>query len=317
MRLCSFRLIGLALAGFAFVGMWGCGSGVRVNTITTTVTPLAGEDLAGPCTYETPIPYDTAPQIAVLVIFERGDSGELFDDASMRAMAYALHLTTVYAHQCNAKSFGDLQPDATRGPGRALFAALTQFAVLTGHAELATAPVILFGFSAAGVLSATLTHAYPDRVMGAIPFAPGSAFLNLDTVTVSAADARVPLLVLGNAQDQLSGTERGYAYFDRGRAIGARWGFGVQNQTPHCCTLSTRSLILPWIEAVARGGGSGVPSYFRCVLDGSQDGQGLVNCRIVDASITTQLVPTDDTNWLPDAATAQAWLAWVTNPKTN
>ena len=321
MRVCCVRLLPLALTGVALLGAWGCGSGIRNDSIRTSVAPLAGEDLAGACQYETPIPYDTAPQVAVLVIFDRGDSGRLFLDPAMRAMAYANHVTLVYAHECDAKSFADLQPDASKGPGRALFAAMSQFAGLTAHPELAEAPVILFGFSAAGVLSITTLHDYPNRVLGAIPFAPGSAYLNLDTVPVAAADVPVPMLVLGNAWDQLSGTERGYAYFNRGRSMGARWGFGVQNVTAHCCTLSTRKIILPWISSIATGGAAasnaGRTTYFNCVLDGYQDGQGLVDCSLHGASITTPLLPGENTGWLPDDATAAAWLAWVTNTALN
>lgn len=306
----------------SLVGLSGCGSGVVVNTITTTVTPLETEDLKSPCVYEIPMEIDPAPQVAVLVIFQRGnDSRDLFQDTSVRETASALHVTVMYAHECDAKSFGDLQPDATKGPGRAMFAALDQFATTTAHPELGQVPVIPFGFSAAGALTLTLAHAYPDRVLGAIPYAAGSSTVELADLSISGADAAKPMLILENGEDQITGTTRAYAFFDRGRALGARWGFAVQNGSPHCCTMSTRGVIVPWIAAMVNGAGAlsnaGVRSYFSCVHDGGTDDGGLTDCEMVGASITGGSVATTDTGWLPDAATAEAWLAWVTNPRMN
>lgn len=304
------------------VGLSGCGSGVVVNTITTTVAPLETEDLRSPCVYEIPLQIDPAPQVAVLVIFQRGnDSRDLFQDTSVREMASALHVTVMYAHECDAKSFGDLQPDATKGPGRAMFAALDQFATTTAHPELGHVPVIPFGFSAAGALTLTLTHAYPDRVLGTIPYAAGSSTVKLADLPISATDAAIPMLMLENAEDQITGTTRAYAYFDRGRALGARWGFAVQNESLHCCTMSTRGVIVPWIAAMVNGAGAlsnaGVRSYFSCVRDGGLDDGGQTDCRIEGASITGASPTATDTGWLPDATTAEAWLAWVTNSRMN
>ena len=112
--------------------------------------------------------------------------------------------------------------------------------------------MILYGFSAAGVLTATMANAIPTRMMGAIEYASGSGYVNLDDILVSAAATRIPTLVLANAKDEDAGTARSYRYFLRGRVTGMPpWAYAVQNATDHCCNLSTRNLILPWIQAVA------------------------------------------------------------------
>jgi hypothetical protein len=118
-----------------------CGSGYHAGTVSTSVAALPGEDLAGPCTYDLTLSSPQAQQAGVLVVFERGDSAYLYADPAVQGMAAKLNLAMVYAHQCNAISTGDLQPDAAQGPGRALLLALTQFSQSTGHAELATAKV--------------------------------------------------------------------------------------------------------------------------------------------------------------------------------
>lgn len=307
-----------SLLTFAIVALTGCGFGVRLATISTTVAPLATDDLSGPCSYEVPISTNPATQNAVLVIFERGDSLQLFEDPSVQQMALDLHITTVFAHQCNAISYGDLQSNASKGPARALVTALGQFAVTTHHPELATAPVILYGFSAAGALAMTMTEAKPDRVLGAIAYAPGSAHLNLQDLPLISA-AGIPMLILANADDQIVGTSRNKTYFQRGRALGAPWGYAVQNNTGHCCNLSTLNVILPWIRAIVakQSAIEGSTVSFRCVPNGVSDSYNSTDCSFAFAGLGKPTSATQQTGWLPDSSSAQAWFTWVTNPATN
>lgn len=240
-------------------------------------------------------------QTGVLVIFERGDSADLYSDTTVQATAQQLHLAMIFARECDAASTGDLQPDATAGPGRALFAALSRFGATTGHPELTNAPLILSGFSAAGVLSATLSNAYPPRVLGANPYAAGSAHYDLDNLVVSAGASHIPTLILANAQDPASGTQCSYSYFGRGSALGAPWAFAVQNTTAHCCTLTTREITLAWITALLQTqvtiAANGVATLtpiaspppptvrFLCKPNGIVDAQSETNCQFASASL--------------------------------
>ena len=251
----------LSLLTCAVVVLSGCGLGVRINTITTTVAPLATDDLSGPCIYEMAGPPDAATQSGVLVVFERGDDVQIFEDPSIQKMALELNLTTVFAHQCDAISYGDLQSDASQGPARALFLALGQFATITHHPEFATTPVILYGFSAAGTLAMTMSEARPDR---------------------------------------------------------APWGYAVQNDTDHCCNLSTLNIILPWIRAIAAKPpvSAGSPVSFVCVPDGAYDSYGTPDCDFTFAGLGDP-TSTEESGWMPDDPSAQAWYPWVTSPHTN
>ncbi len=306
-------------------GVMGCGSGLADTG--GSVATLPSEDLAGPCRYELvglqqALPQQAAPQPTavlhgVLVIFERSDTAQLMEDASVRAMAATLHFVILWAHECDARSTGDLQADAAKGPARTLEVALQKFALATGHPELTTAPLVLFGFSSAGVLSATMKTVWPDRLAGVVLYAAGSAYTDLDDVGVTAASAAIPTLVLTNAEDDKSGTSRSYRYFTRGQAMGARWGYGVQNNTDHCCSLSTRSILLPWLQAIAKGGNtSAVPVSFVATADGTVDAQGEIDADFSFAGLGAGARGLE-TAWMPDAVTAKAWLTWVTNPGTN
>lgn len=332
----------------------GCGFKVAGPGETISVPTLTSEDLSGPCMFDLNMPdqplksLDNPPplgtpapkQVAALVIYERSDSGTLFDDPAIQSMAATLHMVTVYAHQCNSKVSGDLQPDAAKGPGRTLFAALTQYSIDSKHAEIANIPVVMVGFSAAGVLTTTIVNEHPDRILGFIPFASGSAYLDLDTVPVSAAAAKVPAMVLANAYDPSSGVQRSLRYYNRGYSQGAPWTFGSQNHTGHCCVTSLRDVMVPWVTALVtpletgatiptggpasagsvnwtRGSPGSQEVRFICYTDGFYDSYGEANCWTPSATLLPDTSGGPQTGWLPNAASAQAWLKWVLSPGTN
>ncbi len=306
----------------------GCGSGYAALT-STTVAPLATEDMVYPCQFDLTLSSSTEVQQGVLVMYARADTDTLYNDPAFRDVVKTLHYSILWAHECNAKSFTDLQANADQGPARMLFTALAQLSDLTGHTELASARVVLYGFSAAGVLTASMVNVHPDRVLGAIQYAAGSTYVNLDSIPASAAAVAIPRLILANAADPDSGTSRSYRYFQRGRAQGAPWAYAVQNATGHCCNLSTRSLVVPWLQWVAGAGSvtkatapggvsSGVLSWFTCSPNGVKDFQGETDCGISAAKLGPTAAPGSvDNGWLPDQTTAEAWLAWVTNASTN
>ena len=306
----------------------GCGSDVTQVGWSVTIAPLAGEDILGPCTYDLTLEPIGQVQQGILVLFDRADTSTLYMDKTFRNAALALHYAILFAHQCPSASSGDIQEDAAKGQGRMLFAALSQLAQVTNHPELETTGMILYGFSAAGVLTATMANDYPARMLGTIQYAAGSIYVNLDNVQVGAAGV-MPTLILANADDPAAGTSRSFHYFQRGRAVGAPWAYAVQNDTQHCCTLSTRDVILPWIEAVVAANApsvsgtkaisAGTMSYFVCTPDGVADNYGYVDCRFTTAGLGDGSVasPQSQSGWLPSQASGDAWLAWVTNPSTN
>ena len=271
----------------------------------------------------------------MLVVFERSDSLKLFEDPTLIAAAQGMHMAMLYAYQCNAASFDDLQPDATEGPGRALFQGLNQFAVSLNHPELAQANVFLTGFSAAGYLSVTTALEYPGRVLGTIPYAPAAAVDDLDTVVVTPAAARIPSLILVSATDIAAGDQKPFFLFDRGWGQGAPWGFASQHALNHCCVDSVAPILIPWMSAIfteytaAQTNGLvalkslNAPAApvvaFQIASDGSFDPFGYQDFFFGLASI----LPSADgaaepfQAWLPDQASAQAWLTWVTNPNGN
>jgi hypothetical protein len=294
------------------------------KTWQTTVANLPGEDLAGPCHYSLYTANSAATLRGVLVIYDRADSAALFEESGVRSLVGSLNLGLLFPQQCNAASFDDIQQNAFAGPGRALFTALDQFATQASHAELAKSDVILFGFSAAGVLAATTANYRPSRVIGVIDYAGASAQQAMNDVVPSAPALPIPFLVLSNDEDPRAGTARDQMFFAEGWLHGAPWGRAVQHGVGHCCAISTKPLIVPWIEAVTalRLDGSnqlanvpsaiGVFTNYTCTPNGIRDGTGYEDCTFTTASLIPDGSSTASAQgWLPDAATGAAWMTWV------
>ncbi|MGE3512165.1 MAG: hypothetical protein AB7N65_25150, partial [Vicinamibacterales bacterium] len=141
--------------------------------------------------------------------------------------------------------------DPTKGIGRALFSALSQLAQTSDHRELASAKLIMLGFSGTGSLVGRLAEYAPDRVLAVIPTNAGHFDpLGMDTIQLSPEAAAIPQLILVGSADGVSGTQRPYDYFRKYFDQGAPWTFVVQNNAPHCCVMNAKALILEWLDAV-------------------------------------------------------------------
>src|SRR5207302_7288463 len=127
------------------------------------------EDILGDCHYEVTIPNPAKPIRAVWVIFDRArDMLRYYGDSEVQDFAYRKDLALLLAFHCRAKGYEDMDVDPSKGIGRALFTALDQLTKSSGHAELASAKLILMSFSGGGSLVARLTGYTPDRVIAAI-----------------------------------------------------------------------------------------------------------------------------------------------------
>jgi len=168
----------------------------------TSVSPLPDEDLASGCQYELTLTDRQRAIRGVWVIFDRGrDILQIYGDPDVRAFARRHDLALLLPFHCRAKSGtdGDLNMDPARGIGRALFAALDQFAALSGHRELASARLILLGFSGTGSLVGRFAGYAPDRVMAVVATHPGHNPLGLETIDLTPEAAAIPQFILAGS----------------------------------------------------------------------------------------------------------------------
>lgn len=307
---------------------------VHGQSFETTVTPLSNETLAGPCEYDLTLPAGRRPVRAVWVTFDRGrDIMKFYSDPDVIAFARHHDLALMMPHQCPAKNAPggpkEMDMDPSHGVGRALFSALDQFAHQSGHAELSSSKLILLGFSGTGALFAHFVGYAPDRIVASIPTDPGHYDpVGVDTVRLPPEGLAVPELIMVGGADQVSGTQRPYDYFRLYRDRGAPWVFLVQNRTPHCCIINTKSLVLAWLDQIIKlrepspsaplrkiDDSRGWVGYIRTCASDVHDDWGTPIWNVCDASIgqVGHPAPGDQipAGWLPSHRVASEWLAFI------
>jgi dienelactone hydrolase len=297
----------------------------------TSVKPAPDEDLARDCRYELTLPNPTRPIRAVWVIFERGrELTTFYRDPEVIAFAQRQGIALMLAFNCPSKNYGDMNVNPGRGIGRAMFTALEQFARTTSHAELSANKVILTSFSAGGSLVARMAGYAPDRVIAAIPYAPGNIEpLGINTVELQAEALAIPQLIIANGSDNVCGTQRPYEYFQQYYKRGAPWTFVVQNNIPHCCIGNAKTLILTWLEAIIKlrqptvepkslqpvSRRSGWSAFFKTELTATKDDWGQPTWNMID--VGTQALERIKSGrlmtagWLPTRDVMNAWLSFV------
>jgi dienelactone hydrolase len=309
----------------------------------TSVAPRPDEDFAAACRYEITLTNPSRRVQGVWVIFERSrDMLLYYQDADVRAFARRHDLALLFPFHCRSTSEtgGDMNVDPSKGLGRALFSALSQLAESSGHPELASARLILLGFSGTGSLVGRLAEFAPDRILAVVATDPGHFDpLGVDTIRLSPSAAAIPHLILTGSADAVSGTQRPYAYFRRYFDQGAPWTFVVQNKAPHCCIMNAKALILEWLDAVVvqratRATGSyGFietrpteatdcpdqaspvrPSWCRSTKDAWGGENRSVNTATIERSPNApqRMMPA---GWLPTDTFAKQWLSFVTQPE--
>lgn len=284
--------------------------------LQTFVAPQADEDLAGPCQYEITLTDPSHAVKGVWVIFDRGrDMLRYYGDPDVQAFAERHDLALMLPFHCRAKSYEDMNMDPARGIGRALFTALAQFAESSGHHELATTRVILLGFSGTGSLVGRFPEYAPDRVLAAIPSAPGHFDpLGVDTITLTPRAASIPQLILAGSADAVSGTPRPYAYFRRHFDEGAPWTFVVQNNTPHCCIINAKALVPSTTEDCPSPRPALVPPSCHSTKDSWGETNWMVGAATMGrgASVPGGMMPA---GWLPTRAFGERWMSFMQLPQ--
>ena len=305
-----------------------------------SVAPLPDEDLASECRYELTLTDRTRTIESVWVIFDRGrDMLRYYGDPDVYAFARRHGWALLLPFHCPAKSGtdGDMNMDPSQGIGRALVAALSKFGEVSGHRELASAKLILLGFSGTGVLSARFPDYATDRVVAVIAAHAGHNPRGLETIELSPKGSAIPQLIVAGSTDRITGTQRPYDYFRRHFDRGAPWTFVIQNKTPHCCVINVKPLMLEWLEAtvVRRMRPDGKPNSYGFIrmaaetkegcrnlfppavpiwCDGTKDAWGGENWSVTSATVERRQQSPEGmkpAGWLATSELAKHWLSFI------
>lgn len=130
------------------------------------------------------------------------------------------------------------------GSDDALFAAIGSFATLSGHAELANAPVLLFGLSAGCPEASGLVSRNPQRAIGVLVRVPTS----VTDVTAPAALA-VPTFVMQAELDEVVDNAAVRTTYAANRSRGGLWALAIEPGVGHrVATNRGNSTVTGWIS---------------------------------------------------------------------
>ena len=142
-----------------------------------------------------------------------GDTRGIVDDPFWRRFAAGFGFALL------GNQFTGLYVDAAAGPGQALVDALAALGLVTGHSELARAPITLEGFSNGGYFSFSFTQFAPARVIAFCVNKSGYATAPLDAALLA-----TPGLLIWGADEPGTGTPTIiHALVEQGRAQHALW----------------------------------------------------------------------------------------------
>jgi dienelactone hydrolase len=309
-----------------------CFAQSAVTSFHTIVAPIPGEDVADPCQYDLRILSEDKRIHGLFVVFERGpELQHFYEEPEVAAFARKHDLAMLMPMGCpSTKKNGDIDVDPDHGLGRSLLTAIDQLSVTTNHLELKTAPLLLMGFSGAGALVGRLVGFAPDRIEAAIVSHGGQvAPLGLDTISLSGAALKIPVLILVGGKDGVVGTETPYSYFSKYWGLGAPWLFATQNDANHFCNEDATDLILAWLNAVIENLGSkqasvkegksgGYYAYFRKVPTASFDHSHVPLVQAVDLKVEgpSEAAPPGavPAGWLPSKDVALSWERFTNLP---
>jgi hypothetical protein len=203
--------------------------------------------------------------------------------------------------------------DPRKGSDRIFLNALENFAVASGHPEIASAPWCLWGHSGGGIWSNVMCMLHPQRVVGAfLRSGTATGFRTMPEFiqpTVPTSTYQIPTMInFGMAEKGRRPWNGSVATFEEFRAQGAPIGFAPDPRTAHYCG-DSRYLAIPFLDA--------------CLRMRLREGPSAL--RPVDMSSAWLATPFEDTAlpatefkgdpkkaaWLPDAAIAKIWMEYV------
>lgn len=254
------------------------------------------------------VPKDVPKVRAVLVLVpgSNGDGRNMAEDTVWQAFAAKNRLAIVacrFTDKPHDQNFIEDYVNVAHGSGQALLDILDKFAGRSNHAEIAAAPLLLWGMSAGGQFDYEFTAWHPERVAAFVVNKGGIYY----TALTSRAARAVPgiLFIGGKDLDQRVQTITGL--FAVNRRGGALWALAEEPGVGHVVGKS-RDVSMPFFEDVmsarldATGG-----------LKAMTESAGLMgDMKTRDFSALPEKAPSYPTSWLPTERVARAWRAMLT-----
>jgi poly(3-hydroxybutyrate) depolymerase len=245
--------------------------------------------------------------VLVLVPGSNGDGRPMAEDTVWQAFAAKNRLAVVacrFTDKPHDQNFIEDYVDVSRGSGQALLDVLGKFAGRSGHAEIASAPLVMWGMSAGGQFDYEFTAWHPERVAAFVVNKGGIYY----TALTSRAARAVPGILFVGGKDLEQRIETITGLFAVNRRGGALWALAEEPGVAHVVGKS-RDVSLAFFEDVlaARLDPSGA-------LKPMAEAGGLMgDMKTKDfGPIPEKGGPNYPTSWLPTERVARAWRAMLT-----
>ncbi len=249
----------------------------------------------------------------ILVTGSNGDGRGMVEDSVWQTFAVRHNLALVgcyYTDKPHEQGFIEEYAIVSQGSGQALLDALTSFAKQSGHAELANAPLLLWGISAGGEFNYEFTAWRPERVIAFVVNKGGIYYSAL----LSQKARNVPGMLFIGGKDIEYRNNTIIGLFAVNRRAGALWALAEEPNAEHEIGRSLEMSLIFFAEVLP----------LRLPVD-SQSPEALPLRTIEEKSgflgdlktgmfteIGNNEIPTHPTAWLPTLRVAQAWQGLVT-----
>lgn len=306
-------------ATIAMLGAALTTSNARAQQPTTPVSTLGGTTLEGSipsgnnfdkAEFRLWIP-DNVPAVRGIVLLVPGSNGDgraMAQDTVWQQFAIKNKLALVacrFTDKQHDQNFIEEYIRVADGSGQALLTAINDFAKASKHAELSTAPLLLWGMSAGGQFNYEFVAWKPERVIAFVVNKGGIYYSAL----LPKASRAVPGILFVGGKDLEFRTNTIVGLFAVNRRGGALWALSEEPDAGHIVGRS-RDIALPFYEDVMAA---------RLASSGALNAMPEKPAFIGDFKTKT-FAPTTDgpapgfpTAWLPSDRVARAWQAIQTN----
>jgi hypothetical protein len=250
---------------------------------------------------------DTAGPLRAIVLLVPGSNGDgrpQVDEVFWQEFATRLHLGLVgcrFTDKQHDQMFIEQYVDVSKGTGPALLDALNAFAKRSGRAEVASAPLLLWGMSAGGEFNYEFVAWKPERVI-AFVVNKGNVYY---TALASEAARRVPGILFTGEKDLEYRIQAVTGLFGINRRAGALWAVAQEPGIGHAVGRS-RDLAAMLFEDMLAARLPGPKAIDEKTGYFGDPKTGAIQ------PIGESKTPQTPTAWLPTERVAKAWQAVVT-----
>ena len=244
--------------------------------------------------------------VLVLVPGSNGDGRAMAEDSVWQKFAAKNRLAIVacrFTDKPHDQNFIEDYVDVSKGSGQALLDILGRFAKRSGHAEIATAPLLLWGMSAGGQFDYEMTAWKPERVAAFVVNKGGIYY----TALASRAAREVPGMLFIGGKDLEQRVQTITGIFAVNRRGGALWALAEEPAVGHVVGKSRDMSMVFFEEVLAARLQDGT------VLKPMTEQMGMIgDMKTKDYGPIPLKLPAYPVSWLPSERTARAWRAMLT-----